>query len=165
MKKHLPLLVFILSIYNLSAQNLITNGDFGLFNAAVPSPAPLGYTTTYTQIPYNGTAAFGVYSITNNPQPLALAYLFLAYDISEGIIGNGTGNMMYVDGKNNQVFWQQDHPALLEAGKKNTFAFIKAVKSGQYDDDYTPSVRMLFDDEIVKENPNKLIQTEKQKSI
>ncbi|CAM3991435.1 cbb3-type cytochrome oxidase assembly protein CcoS [Flavobacterium cucumis] len=45
-------------------------------------------------------------------------------------------------------------------------AFIKAVKSGQYDDDYTPSVRMLFDDELVKkENPNKLIQTEKQKSI
>ena len=27
-------------------------------------------------------------------------------------------------------------------------AFIKAVKSGQYDDDYTPSVRMLFDDEL-----------------
>lgn len=27
--------------------------------------------------------------------------------------------------------------------------FIKAVKSGQYDDDYTPSVRMLFDDELV----------------
>jgi cbb3-type cytochrome oxidase maturation protein len=27
-------------------------------------------------------------------------------------------------------------------------AFIIAVKSGQYDDDYTPSVRMLFDDEI-----------------
>ena len=45
-------------------------------------------------------------------------------------------------------------------------AFILAVKTGQYDDDYTPSVRMLFDDEIVKkENPNKLIQTEKQKSI
>ncbi len=29
-------------------------------------------------------------------------------------------------------------------------AFIKAVKSGQYDDDYTPSVRMLFDDELKK---------------
>lgn len=27
-------------------------------------------------------------------------------------------------------------------------AFIKAVKSGQYDDSYTPSVRMLFDDEL-----------------
>ncbi|MBE8723949.1 cbb3-type cytochrome oxidase assembly protein CcoS [Flavobacterium hungaricum] len=31
-------------------------------------------------------------------------------------------------------------------------AFIVAVKSGQYDDDYTPSVRILFDDET-KINP------------
>jgi cbb3-type cytochrome oxidase maturation protein len=29
-------------------------------------------------------------------------------------------------------------------------AFVMAVKKGQYDDDYTPSVRMLFDDELVK---------------
>jgi len=29
-------------------------------------------------------------------------------------------------------------------------AFIRAVKTGQYDDDYTPSVRMLFDDELIK---------------
>lgn len=28
--------------------------------------------------------------------------------------------------------------------------FIKSVKSGQYDDVYTPSIRMLFDDELVK---------------
>ncbi|WP_296383002.1 cbb3-type cytochrome oxidase assembly protein CcoS [Winogradskyella sp.] len=27
--------------------------------------------------------------------------------------------------------------------------FIVAVKSGQYDDSYTPSVRMLFEDELV----------------
>jgi len=26
-------------------------------------------------------------------------------------------------------------------------AFLWSVKSGQYDDDYTPSIRMLFDDE------------------
>ena len=32
-------------------------------------------------------------------------------------------------------------------------AFILSVKSGQYDDVYTPSVRMLFDDELVKD-PN-----------
>lgn len=38
-------------------------------------------------------------------------------------------------------------------------AFIKAVKSGQYDDDYTPSVRMLFDDEL-KNKPKEPIQTE-----
>jgi len=29
-------------------------------------------------------------------------------------------------------------------------AFFWAVRSGQYDDDYTPSVRMLFDDETKK---------------
>ena len=29
--------------------------------------------------------------------------------------------------------------------------FLMAVKSGQYDDSYTPSVRMLFEDELVKE--------------
>ena len=29
-------------------------------------------------------------------------------------------------------------------------AFILTVKSGQYDDSYTPSVRMLFEDELVK---------------
>ncbi len=34
------------------------------------------------------------------------------------------------------------------------FAFVRAVKSGQYDDDYTPSVRMLFDDEIKKTKNN-----------
>lgn len=27
-------------------------------------------------------------------------------------------------------------------------AFVWSVKSGQYDDDYTPSVRMLFEDEL-----------------
>ncbi|WP_370101063.1 cbb3-type cytochrome oxidase assembly protein CcoS [Xanthomarina gelatinilytica] len=30
-------------------------------------------------------------------------------------------------------------------------AFILAVRSGQFDDGYTTSVRMLFEDELVKE--------------
>ncbi len=34
-------------------------------------------------------------------------------------------------------------------------AFIIAVKRGQYDDSYTPSVRMLFEDEIVKNQSKK----------
>ena len=29
-------------------------------------------------------------------------------------------------------------------------AFLWAVRSGQYEDDYTPSVRMLFDQELTK---------------
>ena len=41
-------------------------------------------------------------------------------------------------------------------------AFIWSVKSGQYDDDYTPSVRMLFDDEIVSNKSTDL--TNKQKN-
>ncbi len=34
-------------------------------------------------------------------------------------------------------------------------AFIIAVKKGQYDDSYTHSVRMLFEDEIIKEKSKK----------
>jgi cbb3-type cytochrome oxidase maturation protein len=30
-------------------------------------------------------------------------------------------------------------------------AFLLSVRSGQYDDTYTPSVRMLFEDELVSE--------------
>ncbi|ETN95075.1 cytochrome cbb3 oxidase maturation protein CcoS [Zhouia amylolytica AD3] len=30
-------------------------------------------------------------------------------------------------------------------------AFVTAVKRGQFDDDYTPSIRMLFEDELVKD--------------
>ena len=30
--------------------------------------------------------------------------------------------------------------------------FVFSVRKGQYDDTYTPSVRMLFDDELVKED-------------
>ncbi len=43
-------------------------------------------------------------------------------------------------------------------------AFIIAVKTGQYDDDYTPSVRMLFDDELIIK-PNKSLQTTEEKQI
>jgi len=42
------------------------------------------------------------------------------------------------------------------------YIFIRPVKSGKFEDNYTPSVRMLFDDEL-KKNPNKSeIQIEKQ---
>ena len=40
-------------------------------------------------------------------------------------------------------------------------AFIWSVRKGQYDDDYTPSVRMLFDDKPVSENNSSI--TPKQK--
>ena len=43
-------------------------------------------------------------------------------------------------------------------------AFVWSVKAGQYDDDYTPSVRMLFDDKpketksVNQKQPDKLNQ-------
>lgn len=41
--------------------------------------------------------------------------------------------------------------------------FIYSVNKGQYDDTYTPSVRMLFDDELVKEETSNKIETSKDK--
>lgn len=35
-------------------------------------------------------------------------------------------------------------------------AFFWAVRSGQYEDDYTPAVRMLFENETEQETPPKL---------
>ncbi|AXP79525.1 Cytochrome oxidase maturation protein cbb3-type [Mariniflexile rhizosphaerae] len=40
-------------------------------------------------------------------------------------------------------------------------AFIVAIRNGQFDDSYTPSVRMLFEDELIKEKPKKSILTKK----
>ncbi|WP_111306887.1 cbb3-type cytochrome oxidase assembly protein CcoS [Confluentibacter sediminis] len=40
-------------------------------------------------------------------------------------------------------------------------AFIIAIKKGQFDDSYTPSVRMLFEDELIKEKPKKTLLTKK----
>lgn len=42
------------------------------------------------------------------------------------------------------------------------YVFIRAVKSGQFDDDYTPSVRMLFEDELKKDKPKTNINSENQ---
>ena len=41
--------------------------------------------------------------------------------------------------------------------------FVKSVKTGQYDDVYTPSVRMLFDDELVNDKSSD--KKSKKKSI
>jgi len=37
------------------------------------------------------------------------------------------------------------------------FLFIWAVKSGQYDDTFTPSVRILFDDDLISETEPKKV--------
>lgn len=41
--------------------------------------------------------------------------------------------------------------------------FIFSVKKGQYDDTYTPSVRMLFEDELVKDGTSNKRETSTEK--
>lgn len=43
-------------------------------------------------------------------------------------------------------------------------AFIWSVKNGQYEDDYTPSVRMLFEDKLSSEEPNSLLESQNTKT-
>lgn len=38
-------------------------------------------------------------------------------------------------------------------------AFIWSVKSGQYEDDYTPSIRILFEDKPKKQEESELVET------
>lgn len=44
-------------------------------------------------------------------------------------------------------------------------AFLWAVKDGQYDDDYSPSVRILFDDDVKKSNKENLINSKNNLTI
>lgn len=44
-------------------------------------------------------------------------------------------------------------------------AFIVAVKKGQYDDYYSPSVRMLFEDELIKNQARKKKSITKEKQL
>jgi len=46
-------------------------------------------------------------------------------------------------------------------------SFIWSIRNGQFDDEYTPSVRILFDDEtnIIDDDKNPKLQTPKSKQI
>ena len=50
--------------------------------------------------------------------------------------------------------------SILVAGSFLT-AFLWSVKNGQYDDDYTPSVRMLFEDGTTPEKTETTIEPKK----
>lgn len=48
------------------------------------------------------------------------------------------------------------HNARCKFGSSTIFlvSFLWAIKTGQYEDDYTPSVRILFEDELINNNQN-----------
>ena len=43
-------------------------------------------------------------------------------------------------------------------------AFLWASRSGQFEDDYTPSIRMLMDDEVTDHNSNQTRRIHKQRA-
>ena len=113
--------LLILITLDSHSQNLITNGDFGLFNAAILTPPPLGYQTSYIQIPYNaGVSTPRRYSITNNAFSVDNANFKGLFDHSSA---DGKGNMMVVDGQNNEIFWKQDPNLRLQAGVTYVFSY------------------------------------------
>ena len=44
-------------------------------------------------------------------------------------------------------------------------AYLWATRTGQFDDDYTPAVRMLFDDEIIPSDPTDTADPSSEKEI
>ena len=101
------LFCFFISISS-QAQNLITNGDFGTFNSLIPQPSKLGYETNYNIINYNaGNSTPRQYAITNNPKSVNTTNF---KSLTDHTTGDGTGNMMVVDGQNYEIFWKQKKP-------------------------------------------------------
>jgi len=109
------------------AQNLLTNGDFEQGNN-------VGFSSNYTFIlAPTGTTAAGQYGVGKNPQP----YNTTSF-VSMGDHTTGTGNMLIVDGTNNNgnpepFFWKVNNNGEicgLTTGVKYTFSYwIKSIYS------------------------------------
>ena len=112
----------ILSTLNIYCQNLLPNGDFGIFNTSILTPAKLGYNSNYNQVAYNfGNATVPrQYAITNNPNTVSPSKF---RNFSDHTTNDGTGNMMVVDGDSNEIFWKQYPDKQLQAGITYMFTF------------------------------------------
>ena len=131
MKKHLPLLVFILSIYNLSAQNLIVNGDFESGGNGV------GFITDgagYSELlaPFSGTTVSGNFALATNPISVNSSIFINAGDHT-----TGSGKMLIVDGNTtagSPRFWKAGNAGSgicgLTIGTSYTFSYwVKSIST------------------------------------
>ncbi|MFN3753006.1 gliding motility-associated C-terminal domain-containing protein [Flavobacterium sp.] len=141
-KTPIILLWAIVGIHNLSAQNLLTNGDFeagGSGNGFLVHD--------YTLInPLNGISNPGFYGRTTNPTIMNTNY------ISGGDHTSGSGNMLVIDGATlaNRFFWTTGNTGGaiggFTAGTTYTFSFwIKSVSNAVTSDDTTrASIGVFF---------------------
>uniref|UniRef100_UPI00375149AB beta strand repeat-containing protein n=1 Tax=Flavobacterium sp. TaxID=239 RepID=UPI00375149AB len=125
------ILFFILFISNLSAQNLLTNGNFNIpTNGNGFSLIGAGY--NFITAPYSGNTNAGDYTFTTNPQPVNTAFFLAGGDHT-----TGTGNMMVIDGNGtggNQRFWRAGSTGSgvcgLTIGKTYNFTYwIKTINA------------------------------------
>ncbi|TAF66302.1 MAG: hypothetical protein EAZ58_10370, partial [Flavobacterium sp.] len=117
----LLLLLGIGSTSDLFSQNLISNGSFGTFNAAVLQPPITTNQSNYNQINYNaGNSVPRQFAITNNPFTVNTSNFI---NLNDHTTGNSTGNMMVVDGDSNEIFWKQNPDRQLLAGQPYVFSF------------------------------------------
>ena len=110
------LLLIVLSLISLfsNAQNLISNGGF---------EGTGGYSSNYSLITPTGNSTPGQYAITTNSFPVNTANFVNSSDHS------GTGNMMVVDGQNNDIFYKYTNLPL-QRGLDYTFTYwVKNVNN------------------------------------
>ncbi len=128
LSKSLYLYIILLTSLGLSAQNLLTNGDFESGGNGV------GFSINsccYNAVVPSGTTIPGNYAVTNNPFPMNTANFIAGTDHS------GSGNMLVVDGTNTggqQRFWRAGNTGGgacgLTVGVTYTFSFwIKSVST------------------------------------
>ena len=99
-------LFFIISVFS-NAQNLISNGGF---------EGTGGYTSNYSLIVPSGNSSPGQYAISTNPKPVNTVNFVTSTDHS------GTGNMMIVDGQNNDIFYKYTNLPI-QRGLNYTFTY------------------------------------------
>lgn len=112
------LFLFLISLVPsiVKSQNLLTNGDF---------ESSGGFQSNYTQITPSGNSNSGEYALVNNSQPMNTANFISATDHT-----SGSGKMMVVDGRNNDIFWKQNPNIALQGGSSYVFSYyIKNINT------------------------------------
>ncbi|PKB18573.1 T9SS type B sorting domain-containing protein [Flavobacterium sp. 5] len=102
----LVVLCFLTSLFS-NAQNLISNGGF---------EGTGGFNSNYSLITPTGNSTPGQYAITTNPKPVNTVNFINSTDHS------GTGNMMIVDGQNNDIFYKYTNLPI-QRGLNYTFTY------------------------------------------
>jgi gliding motility-associated-like protein len=112
-------LIFLTTVLTpgaVKSQNLLTNGDF---------ESTGGFQSNYNQVTPSGNSNAGDFALVTNSQPMNSANFISSTDHT-----SGTGKMMVVDGRNNDIFWKQNPNLALQGGSTYQFSYyIKNINA------------------------------------